>query len=141
MNVLRIYDKINRRIFYSDEYTGNIFIDEYQDDLHISLLINKKIFNKKLSKHSYLSVLIYKNEVLREMLDLTNDYVFYAKSNEHGRMIFSEKRKIKDQKSFVTIDRIYDQDGEFLEVENHKGNKTTKFKIKPELITKFLKNE
>ena len=141
MNVLRIYDKVNRRIFYSDEYTGNIIIDEYEGDLHVSLFINKKIFNKKLSKYSYISVLIYKNEVLREMLDLTNDYVFYAKSNEQGRMIFSEKRKIKDQKSFVTIDRIYDEDGEFLEIENHKGNKTTKFKIKSELITKFLHNE
>lgn len=141
MNVLRIYDKVNRRFFYSDEYTGNIIIDEYEGDLHVSLLINKRIFNKKLSKHSYLSVLIYKNEVLRETLDLTNDYIFYAKSNEQGRMTFSEKRKIKDQNSFVIIDRIYDEDGKFIEIENHKGNKATKFEIKTELITKFLQNE
>lgn len=139
MKIIKVYDKLNRNVFHSDESTGNITIREYADnDNYFQLIINTKIFKLKNTKVSYLSFVLFENGLMSEAMDVTNKFIIYQK-NSNGRLMFYERLHLKDIKSFLRINRKYDIDGEFIEIENHKGSKTIKFKIKDEILTNFLK--
>ncbi len=141
MKILKVYDKINRIVLQCDALTGNITIREFFNDTdYYSIIINSKIFKSKNDNMTYFSFVSIVDNITKETLDITNKYIFYS-SYDNGRLIHSDRISLKDNKSIVTIDRIYDVFDDFLELENHKGKKTIKFKIKKEIINKFLKKK
>jgi hypothetical protein len=139
MKILKVYDKINRNTLLSDEYTGMIHIREYYTETDfIHVIINTKVFKSKNDKIAYLSYSNVQSGISRERLDVTSKYIFYSVQNEEGRLLHSERIHIKDNKSIVVLDRIYDENKEFIELENHKGKRTVKFKIKNEILNNLL---
>lgn len=142
MKILKVYDKINRSVFHSDTTTGNIFIKEYlSDNSYIYIVLNTKIFNSKNENLSYLSCMYYENNIAIESLELTSKYLIYKKNNKKGKVEFWERTHIKDNKSFLRVDRIYDEKDDFIESENHKGSRQLKYTIKPNIIEQLLKLE
>lgn len=140
MKILKVYDKINRNILYSDEDTGNIYIKEYlNDNDYIYIVLNTKIFKSNSETKSYFSLINFESGCIKETLDITGKYILYKKNNEDGKLILSERIHIKDEKSFYNIYRIYDEDGCFIELENHKGVKNFKYTVKQEIINELLK--
>ena len=139
MKILKIYDKINRNLFHYDTNTGNIIIREFYDDNnHCVIFINTKLFKSKNEKIAYFSYVNTTNSVITETLDITGKYIFFKTMNINGLLTHSERIHLKDNKSILLIDRIYDDVNEFLEVENYRGNKTVKFKVKNEILNQFL---
>lgn len=137
MKVLKIYDKLNRNTVNIDG--PFISIKEYSDSKnYIHILINTKLFSSKNEKMSYFSYEKIVDGACRESIDITSKYLQYYQMNEEGQMVHSKRTHVKDQKSFLERNRIYDLEGEFIEVENYKGNKTLIFGIKNEIITKLL---
>jgi len=138
MKILKVYDKINRIVLQSDALTGNITIREFFNDTdYCSIIINSKIFKSKNDNMAYFSFVSIVDNIPKETLDITNKYILYS-SYKEGLLIHSDRIHLKDNKSIITIDRLYDVFNDFLELENHKGRKTIKFKIKKEVINKFL---
>ena len=141
MNILKVYDKINRTIFESNSSTGNIFIREYDKDECRYFIINTKIFKAKRDKVAYFSYVRLKSDIVIETLDITIKHIFYKFMNEKGLLVHSERIHLKDNKAILFVDRIYDEADEFIEIENHRGNSTIKFKVKNEIINNFLKTQ
>lgn len=141
MKILKIYDKINRNLVHYEPLTGNLTIKEYLDENIINTIINTKIFKLKDDRRSYYSYMLTSNGITIQSLDITRKYLVYKKFNNKGFIIHFERIHLKDNKSFLISDMIYDEVNECIEVENHKGNKTIKFKIKNEIINKFLNKE
>ena len=139
MKILKIYDKLNNHVFQSDAYSGNIIIKEYNNnDNYVQLIINAKIFGINHDKLSYFNYSYYANGLCIETIDLSQKFIIHQKRDKSDRMVYYERINIKNKKSVITINRIYDECGEFVETENYKGNNTTKFKLKNEILTKFL---
>lgn len=141
MNILKVYDKINRTVFEYDSSTGNIFIIEYDKDERCCFIINTKIFKAKRDKVAYFSYVKLKSDIIIETLDITSKHIYYKSMNKKGLLVHSERIHLKDNKSILFVNRIYDEADEFIEIENHRGNSTIKFKIKNEIINNFLKTE
>jgi len=138
MKVLKIYDKLNRNVLQVNG--GEVSIREYLDDNnYILLIINTKLFSLKNEKVSYMGYVNVKNGLPMETVDITSKYIQYKSMNERGNLIHSNRVHIKDPKSFLEKNRIYDEDDKFIEIENYKGNKTLTFEIKNEIITNILK--
>lgn len=141
MKILKVYDKTNRNIFQKDPKSGNIIIRVFiKKNIFFTLIINTKIFALKNDKIAYFSYVKTENDLTVKTLDLTRKYLVFTKKNKKGLLTHSTRLKINDLKSKITIDRIYDEFEEFLELENYKGKKTVKFKLKKELITNLLKH-
>lgn len=139
MNVLKVYDKINRAVFESNSEYGNVIIKEYiNQDESCCFIINTKIFKSKRDKMSYLSYVRLKYDKIVETLDITCKYVYYKSMNESGLLIHSERIHLKDNKSILLVDRIYDEYNEFIEIENNRGNRTMVFKLKKEILNNLL---
>jgi hypothetical protein len=138
MKILKVYDKINRNLVHYEPLTGNLIIKEYLDENIINTIINTKIFKLKDDRRSYYSYMLTSNGITIESIDITRKYLVYKKFNNEGLIIHSERIHLKDNKSFLISDMIYDEEKECIEIENHKGNKTIKFKIKNEIINKLL---
>jgi len=142
MKILKIYDKINRNVFHHDINTGNITIREFCDNNKIcTLFINTKLFKSKNEKMAYFSYVEAENNVVTKTLDITRKYILFRLMNQDGLLIHSERTHLKDSKSFLLIDRIYDDIGDFIEIENHHGNKTMKFTVKKEIINQLLNDK
>lgn len=137
MKILKVYDKINRNIFHYDKVTGNIHIKEFCDDKScITLIINTKLLNREnISFFSYSKEL---NGLEIEKLDITKKNIYYKITNEKGLIIHSETINLKEQKTVLEINRIYDECEEFIEIENHRGKKSMLFKVKNRLLNNFL---
>ena len=139
MNILKVYDKINRLLFESNSEYGNVTIREYLNpNESCCFIINTKIFKSKRDKIAYLSYARSKFGQIVETLDITCKHIYYKLINDKGLLIHSERIHLKDNKSILLVDRIYDEFGEFIEVENHRGNRTIKFKLKNEIFTNIL---
>jgi len=122
MKILKVYDKINRNTFKHDQGTGNVVMREfYSDTDYITVIINTKVFKLKNDKLSYFSFIHTVNDIARETMDLTSKYIFFKVSNEKGMLTHSERIHLKDNKSILLVDRIYDEVDEFIEIENHRG--------------------
>lgn len=138
MKILKVYNKINRNIVQVDYSTGDITIKEYTENGYCYLIINTKIFKSKNNNLAYFSYRNIINNNIVEELDLTKKYIQFKKRNEKGLVTYSKRMHIKDQKSFLEIIRIYDEDNEFIEIENHRGKKVMNFKIKNDTLNNFL---
>lgn len=139
MKILKVYDKINRNVFHFDPNTGNIIVREFKSDKdYFTVLINTKLFQKKLERVAFISCEKTINSIVRSVLDITSKHFFFKIFNKKGMLIHSERVHLKDNKSILSIDRIYDEVDEFIEIENHRGVKTVKFKIRNQLINNFL---
>lgn len=138
MKILKVYDKINRNIISKDPFTGSITIFEYNEDGYCYLIINTKVFSTKSTSMAYFSYRNFVSGVIREELDITHKYVQFKEINEKGFMIQSQRFHIKDPKSFLEKYRIYDDSGEFIEIENYKGKRTINFKVKNDILINFL---
>jgi hypothetical protein len=135
MKILKVYDKINRNVFLSDTTSGNVRLTEYTGpDDYFSIYINTRIFSGKRNNMAYFSCVNVIDDVIRESVDVTEKFILHKKMNENGLLLHSERTHLKDNKCVVTIDRIYDENGEYIELENHRGKRMTKFKIKNEII-------
>ena len=138
MKVLKVYDKINRNTFHYDANTGNLIIKKFYNDFdYLTIFVNTKLFCSKNDRMAYFSCIYTVNNSIRETLDITGKYIFFTKINQNGLLAHSDRIHIKDKKSIVTIDRIYDNINEFIELENHKGKNTIKFKIRNEILNNF----
>lgn len=138
MKILKVYDKINRLVLESNSDTGIVYIKEHVDsNNYFYVIINTKLFKLKRDKIAYLSYVKMLNGKISETLDLTCKYILYKKMNEQGLLICSEKIHIKENKSILTVNRIYDELNEFIEIENHRGKKTINFKVKKQLLNKL----
>jgi hypothetical protein len=138
MKILKVYDKINRTVFESDSNTGNVFIREYlQNDESCYFIINTKVFKSKRDKMAYFSYVRLKLGKVIETLDVTSKHIYYKSMNEKGLLVHSERIHLKDNKAILLVDRIYDEWDEFIEIENHRGNRTMKFKVKNEIINQL----
>lgn len=138
MKVLKIYDKLNRKTVQIDGPL--ISIKEYSDNNnYINLLINTNLFSSKNEKISYFSYEKIVDGVCRESIDITSKYLQYYQLNEKGQFIHSKRIHVKDPKSFLEKNRIYDTEDKFIEIENYKGNKTLTYEIKNQIITNLLK--
>lgn len=141
MKILKVYDKVNRNVFYKDTSSGQIIIKDFISDIsHSLLVINTKIFKSKNEKVSYLSYVLFENNMPVQTLDLTRKYLVYQEIDSEGNLKHSERLHLKDSKSFLIKDRVYDEDKKFIEIENHKGNKTIKFPVKENLIQTLINN-
>jgi len=137
MKILKIYDKLNRNILQSNN--GEVSIKEYLDENnYVHLIINTKLFSLKNEKISYLGYVNTIDGVNRETIDITSKYIQYKSMNDKGQLIYSKRIHIKDPKSFLEKNRIYDENDKFIEIENYKGNKTLTFEIKNEILTNLL---
>lgn len=137
MKVLKIYDKLNRNILQSDG--AFITIKEYyNNNNYIHLLINTKLFSSKSETMSYFSYENIVNGICQESISITSKYIEYKYINYRGNLINSNRINLKDPKSFLHKNRIYDEDDKFIEIENYKGNKTLTFGVKNEILTKIL---
>lgn len=142
MKILNVYDKINRNVFHTNESKGSITIKEYGDNDYSFLFINTHVFKLKDEKRSFFSYINYTNlGIPIESIDITVKYLIYCKFNDKGLVVHSERIHLKDNKSFLISDRIYDDSGEFIEVENYKGNKIVIFKIQTDIVNDFLKQK
>jgi hypothetical protein len=138
MKILKVYDKINRNVLQYDQNTGSLTVREFHSDTdYFTLIINTKVFKIKSERMAFLSCINTVNGIARESLDITSKYVFFVITDERGMLIHSERIHLKDNKSILLVDRIYDELGEFIEVENHRGNRTMKFKLKDEIINQL----
>lgn len=139
MKILKVFDKINRNVYQHDASTGNVAIREfYNGNDFFAILINTRIFKNKNERMAYFSYIDVVNNTVRKTLDITSKYMFFTQTNEKGLLVHSERIHLKDQKSIITLDRIYDIADEFIELENHKGRKTVKFKVKNEILNNLL---
>lgn len=138
MKILKVYDKINRNTIQVNYSSGDIYIKEYIENGYCYLLINTKIFKAKRNNIAYFSYRKIINNKIREELDLTLKYLEFKEKNEDGLLIYSKRMHIKDQKSFLEIFRLYDENNEFIEIENYNGKRTMNFKIKNETLNSFL---
>ena len=138
MKILKVYDKINRNTLQVNYSTGDITIREYTGKDYIYLVINTKLFNIKNKNVSYFSYRNIVNNQILEELDVTTKYIYFKQKNEQGLLSYSKRIHIKDTKSILEVRRIYDEKGEFIEIENHNGKKTINFKINKEILTNFL---
>jgi len=137
MKILKIYDKLNRNILQVEG--ASINIKEYlSDNNFIHLIINTKLFSLKNEKMSYMSYVNTIDGLSREIVDITSKYIQHKLMDEKGRLIHSKRIHIKDSKSFLEINRIYDDGDNFIEIENYKGNKNLTFELKNEIITNLL---
>lgn len=139
MNILKVYDKINRTLFESNSDYGNVLIQEYIDpDESHRFIINTKIFKSKRDKMAYLSYVKIKFGQIVETLDITCKHIYYKSMNDKGLLTHSERIHIKDNKAVLLVDRIYDELDEFIEIESHRGNRTMRFKLKNEILNNLL---
>ncbi len=138
MKILKVYDKINRNTIHYEPSSGNLTLKEYLEEDVINIIINTKIFKLKDDKRSYYSYILNSGGIVIESIDITRKYLVYKKFNNKGLLVHSERIHLKDKKSFLISDIIYDINSEHIEIENYKGNKTIKFKIKNEIINKLL---
>ncbi len=137
MKILKVYDKINRNTFERISRNGYISIKEYDNDNNYLYLV-VSIKNFKLKDKCYLSCAFIKDNKTIESLDITRKYIHYRLANEKGLMVHKELISIKENKTILEVDRIYDSNNEFIEIEKHRGNKTVNFTVKDEILTKFL---
>lgn len=141
MKILKVYDKINRNVLHTDQKSGSIIIREFPSKNEYALLmINTKIFKSKNDKVSYLSYAFFVNDIAIQTLDLTKKYLVYQENDLKGNLKHFERLHIKDSKSFLIKDRIYDENEKFIEIENHKGKKTAKFQVKENFIQTLINN-
>lgn len=138
MKILKVYDKINRNTIHYEPNSGNLTLKQFLDEDAVNIIINTKIFKFKDDKRSYYSYVLNSRGIITESIDITRKYLVYKKFNKKGLLIHSERIHLKDKNSFLISDIIYDINSQFIEIENYKGNKTIKFKIKNEIINKFL---
>jgi len=136
MKILKIYDKLNRNILQSNN--GEISIREYFGDDYIHLIINTKLFSLKNEKVAYFSYTKTVNGLCIESLDITAKYIEYKSVNKKGQLTHSKRIHVKDSKSFLEINRLYDEVDGMIEIENYKGDKTLIFELKNEIITNLL---
>lgn len=138
MSLIKVYDKLNRKILQKDKDTGNIIIVEYIDEMnYTTLIINTKIFQLKNDKYAYCSYIKIKDGFELETLNFTHKYIEHA-IFEHKKLISFERYHSKDPKYFFGQKRIYDEKGSFIEIEKHRNNKQVNFTVIPEIINTLL---
>lgn len=138
MKILKVYDKINRNVVSKNLSTGDIIIKEYNQNGYCYVIINTKIFSLKNQKMAYFSFRNIIEDKIKEELDITHKYIQYKERNEKGLLIQSQRIHVKDPKSFLEIHRLYDDNDEFIEIENYKGKKAINFKVKSDILINFL---
>ena len=139
MKILKVYDKINRNTVQYNPSAGYLIVNEYAGENVARTIISTKLFKLKDEKRCYFSYMSFNSGVPVESLDITAKYLVYKKFNDKGLEVHSERIHLKDNKSFLISDKIYDEKNEFIEIENHKGNRTIKFKVKEEILNQFNK--
>lgn len=138
MNSIKVYDKLNRVILQKEKETGNITIAEFIDEKNYStLIINTKIFQLKNDKYAYCSYSFMNNGTEKETLNFTHKYIEHT-IYDNKKLLSFERYHVKDPKYFFGLKRIYDKEGNFLEVEKHRENKQITFTIIPEIINTLL---
>jgi hypothetical protein len=138
MKILKVYDKVNRNTVHHELSSGTLILKEYLNNSVINIIINTKIFKLKDDKRCYFSYVYSTSGITVQSLDITGKYIVYKEFNNKGLEIHSERIHLKDNKSFLISDKIYDETDESIEIENHKGNRTVKFKVKNEIINQLI---
>jgi hypothetical protein len=138
MNSVKVYDKLNRMILQTESKTGNITIIEFTDEKNYStLIINTKIFQLKNDKYAYCSYNLMADNCEKETLNFTHKYIEHT-IYDNKKLLSFERYHVKDPKYFFGLKRIYDAEGNFIEIEKHRDNKQVNFTIIPEIINTLL---
>lgn len=134
MKIVKVYDKLNRNVFFSDVNTGNVHIVNYEDSS--TLIINTKIFNQKIKRQAFLTY-ITTNGDIEITINVSQDFIYYTEINKKQQLIKKETFSIQDLKTTYLLNKIYDEENS-ISIENHRGQSQINFTVKNELINQFI---